>query len=309
MEKEKGKKTQEDKRKKWANRVVSKRQAEDDPEQFLLDMFYDSDGRDGGAPPVTLKNVEAGYRCDLHQAAGDLGLYHKTAMGNVMVLGSGKNHLGLRLYNDLNRAFRWPPKHCEPQSSDEDDEEDEDDSEDEDEDHNDGPWDITGTYEIKCPKMADCFGQYSPYTLEVFTKKRRGGRETFRRFDFGDYIGYFRMCLGNGNKDNEDDFILEDDQGPSAEDRTRFYRWRGKETGEGVIELESDRDVYRMTFFEGGRRVSGNWGVLNADPGNVTFTGKKIAEGSGEVFSILSKWQQHSQEAYDKANRDRWRRR
>ena len=94
--------TKAEKEKKWAERVASKRLAEDDPEQFLRDMFYDTDGVNDGAPP---EKFEAG--CGLHQGVTSMRLFHQTVMDDVIVLGSRKNDLGQELHDRLSRAFGW----------------------------------------------------------------------------------------------------------------------------------------------------------------------------------------------------------
>lgn len=62
----------------------------------------------------------------------------------------------------------------------EEDKEDEDErdehSEDEEEEKEDNEeWDINGTWKIKCPDMAECFGQFRPYTLKIFTSQSAKG--------------------------------------------------------------------------------------------------------------------------------------
>jgi hypothetical protein len=106
-----------------------------------------------------------------------------------------------------------------------------------------------------------------------------------------------------------DEILLEPNDVPSEENPSRSYRWRGKETCEGVIELMSESKLYKMTFSDGRRKISGTWGV-RGDPGEVTFKGVKIQNGSAYLeCNIGYEWDNHFEAAYDKADRDRWRNR
>jgi hypothetical protein len=117
-----------------------------------------------------------------------------------MVIGSSKNALDQQLVKQLNRGAGYStPEPYSPQlSGSEDGDEDGVDGENEEEQDEEGadadePWDITGTWEIRCPGMVGCFDQYNPYTLEIFTEERRLGREIFGRLDLGTYKGVFRF--------------------------------------------------------------------------------------------------------------------
>ena len=101
--------------------------------------------------------------------------------------------------------------------------------------------------------------------------------------------------------------MLDADDEPSKDDPKRFYRWMGKETGEDVIQLREDNRLYSMTFSDGGKKVKGTWGIREADPGDVNFTGTKTGE-CYDGMSIQYEWQDLDEQAYKRANRDRWRR-
>jgi hypothetical protein len=182
-------------------RVVNRRLAESNPEAFLRECFFDENGNDTNDEPVTLPNLHPADRAHLHQEADDLDLFHETTVTSVMVLGSGENRLGGQMVKELNRQAGFPLEPYTPnfglqtgedEEEDEEDEEEEEEEEEEDEE-NDDEWDITGEWEINCPIIAGCFGQFSPYTLSIFTTLRRTGRETYGRFDFGAYKGVFRF--------------------------------------------------------------------------------------------------------------------
>ena len=61
----------------------------------------------------------------------------------------------------------------------------------------------------------------------------------------------------------------------SEQNPTRFYRWRRKETGEDIIQLDEDDELYFMTFSHGGNKVVGDWGTINGDTRAVKSTGRE----------------------------------
>jgi hypothetical protein len=71
-----------------------------------------------------------------------------------------------------------------------------------------------------------------------------------------------------------------------------------------------DLSEFKTDSISSGRKVTGTWGTYNSDPRPVEFSGVKI--GNHDAYAsmgIQSHWDDHNQAAYDKANRDRWRRR
>jgi hypothetical protein len=125
------------------DRVVNRRLAENNPDAFLRECFFDEHGRDTGDEPVALSSLCPADRAHLHQAASSLRLFHETTVTSVMVLGSGKNRLGAQMVKELNRQAGWPPAPYTPnlglQTGD-----GEEDAEEEDDEENNEEWDITG---------------------------------------------------------------------------------------------------------------------------------------------------------------------
>lgn len=289
--------------------------------------------------PLELERLGSSERCQLHEAAESLRLYHETTVTSVMVIGSGKNMQGQQRLKLLNRAAGWPPLPYQPDFDNEEEEEESEDfseepseavdgnvnsdadnesSENPEEEEDEQEWDITGSWEIKCPRMAGCFGQDAPYTLEIFSSQHRGGRQIYGRFDFGEsaYKGVFRISSIEQevimpmpyNENDDEEFFLPNDI-PSEENPTICYRWRGREGGENVIELGSENDLYQMTFSDGGRRVTGIWGC-DGDPGMVQFRGVKVGDhGIYDDMNIKYEWGNLDEDAYNRENRDRWKRR
>lgn len=173
-----------------------------------------------------------------------------------------------------------------------------------DEELNDGPWDITGHWELECKTMSSNYGQSEPYTLDIFSAPYRQGQQVFGRFNLGEFKGIIRFSRG-GNAAGRNEYLLTQRFDPWTADNTRIYRWRGKDC-QDIIQLGSDSRCYTMAFSRGGKRVNGVWGTHNGDPGTVEFTGRKVSEedilsGSG----VIQGWTNHNERAYDAASKAR----
>ncbi|KAG4438444.1 hypothetical protein IFR05_006054 [Cadophora sp. M221] len=97
---------------------------------------------------------------------------------------------------------------------------------------------------------------------------------------------------------------------PSAKHPTWNYRYRSEETGEGVIELGSDSELYSLTFCgPNGRSLKGTIG--GSVFGDCTFTGVKVCGvevGSvgTEYLNIREEWANRNAWAYENAGVSRW---
>ncbi|KAF7854508.1 uncharacterized protein EAF02_011683 [Botrytis sinoallii] len=190
--------------------------------------------------------------------------------------------------------------------TDKDSEEYDNDADDSDEELNDGPWDITGHWELECKTMSSNYSQSKSYTFDIFSAPRGQARQVFGRFNLGKFKGIIRFARGRNSADRNE-YLLNQQFDPWTADNTRLYRWRGKDC-QDIIQLGSDSRSYTMTFSRGVKRVNGVWGTHDGDPGTVEFTGRKVSEE--DIFSgsgILHEWTNHNQHAYDAANRARWR--
>lgn len=87
---------------KWANRIINRRLAGNNPDSFLFELFCNEYGEDEGGPPIELKNMGARYRFALHRYADAYGLYHVTSASGIMVIGSRKNSLADERLRALN---------------------------------------------------------------------------------------------------------------------------------------------------------------------------------------------------------------
>ena len=77
----------------------------------------------------------------------------------------------------------------------------------------------------------------------------------------------------SNEKYTEKNFHLGATDNPTARRPTWRYRWRGEETGEGGIQLNSDKVLQQITFSEKGNQLSGTFKCDYA--GECHFTGVK----------------------------------
>jgi hypothetical protein len=83
------------------------------------------------------------------------------------------------------------------------------------------------------------------------------------------------------------------------------FRWRGAETGEGVIELNSDEKAYTVTFEEPmGTKFTGIFGSNFFD--DCQFTGIKLGLGRDSSVNISEEWADRNERAYNYACHHRW---
>jgi hypothetical protein len=107
--------------------------------------------------------------------------------------------------------------------------------------------------------------------------------------------------------EDSDEFYFDNRIIPSSSTATWNYRWRGKETGESVIELDSDKDICSITFKgEGGTMLEGNFENQFCDNA-CQFTGRKIAPTpSSPMPNPKREWGSCSEKQYDYECRARW---
>ena len=80
-----------------------------------------------------------------------------------------------------------------------------------------------------------------------------------------------------GAYDEVDEFHLDAEDELSMEDARRYYRWKGEETIQNIIQLGSDSKLSSMTFSDGGRRVKGTWAHMTVNPGQSSSEGSRPA--------------------------------
>ncbi|KAK5716747.1 hypothetical protein LTR15_009639 [Elasticomyces elasticus] len=112
----------------------------------------------------------------------------------------------------------------------------------------------------------------------------------FTSFDFSAIEGIMRI----------DGSVGVDDQPECA----MTYRWRGRECGESVIAVGSDKQLYSLDFSERGTKLSGVFGG-DLVP-RVAFTGVKMVSGGDRQGSSKYKWKALSEKNYHRESVIRW---
>jgi hypothetical protein len=198
-----------------------------------------------------------------------------------------------------------------------------------------GPWDVAGGWSIDCSRIEGEWGyRGQKCSLDIeFTKPTKDGRaQMFALFDFIVFQGIMRFVDSQSadvdenedeDEDDEDDDDDENDDGdesesfffpssslPSSNNREFDYRWRGEDTGTGEIQLGSNRELCSVTFHSP-NALSGTF--TGPAVGECEFTGIKKTgrprkgERNGGSSDPEHAWRSRSREAYDEANRRRWR--
>ena len=103
-------------------------------------------------------------------------------------------------------------------------------------------------------------------------------------------------------------FYLSPNDRPSPKQPTFNYRWRGRETGEGEIEVGSDKNLTSITFSgQGGAKLSGTIECEYVQ--GCEFTGIKMEMGGPQEASrikIEEEWRELNERAYDRECTRRW---
>jgi hypothetical protein len=190
-------------------------------------------------------------------------------------------------------------------------------------------WDITGSWSIRSPSLEKyCDG--GPLTMDIYRDNSTGKLQMYGRFDFRIVEGILRFEKPGAKEpvfdrfkprterdweeyddetaEDEDDenFQLGSADKPSPQNPTWNFRWRGKDTGESVIQLFSEEQLCSMTFSgTSGCKVTGTF--HNEYIEHCTFSGVKVgAQPRRGRFAIRGAWRDHNWIAYERARIGRW---
>ncbi|KAH7311846.1 hypothetical protein BKA65DRAFT_413203 [Rhexocercosporidium sp. MPI-PUGE-AT-0058] len=205
-------------------------------------------------------------------------------------------------------------------------------------------WDVTGLWTISCPHIEEGWDVES-LTMKIYVETTEKGSQMFAEFDFGVLTGAFRFERQkekthsddeasnkssdtysekendkDEDKDEENDNDAEDEDRrsptpeafyfnsitqPSTKHPTWNYRYRGEETGEGVIEVGSDSELYSITFCgPKGQTLTGTIG--GGAFGDCTFTGVKVDGAGAEYLNIREEWANGNASAYENTRVGQW---
>jgi hypothetical protein len=203
-------------------------------------------------------------------------------------------------------------------------------------------WDLTGKWTIYCEELAEYrTGSNSPEKLrmEIFrddyklnavsadggdpdsedesSREDGGDSETHVRaasrpesaadsrrprycaqFDFGVVEGIMRIYPSSSTSTSREWIAVKDNP-------TFQYRWRGRETGEGEIQLEALEYLRSMTFSDSGTKFVGLFDCPFIGRG-LRFTGTKTAHGRGQMLSSAYQWSELNERAWNEGCVSRW---
>ena len=190
-----------------------------------------------------------------------------------------------------------------------------------------GEWDLTGVWQITCPEITEGWGE-AELTMAISCDtaehnypssgdddsegeygydedeeeagaadsqrqaagQSAAGQRYYANFNFNVHEGIMRIS-GEVGHDNQANCRMS-------------YRWRGRETGEGQIECNSDEVVYKMVFSNRGTKLAGTFG--GGCVGDCEFTGVKVRLGNKQQSSSQEEWRQLSERAWNRECGSRW---
>ncbi|KAK5699921.1 hypothetical protein LTR97_006055 [Elasticomyces elasticus] len=199
-----------------------------------------------------------------------------------------------------------------------------------------GAWDITGTWSIDCKYLEEYLSDRPAKLSMIISRdsaKHNSPTPVARSYD---EEGRSEEDEDEEDEDEEDD--EDDEEGPEGDpsclaDQRHFatfdfsiiegimrisgsvgvddqpecamtYRWRGRETGESVIDLGSDEQTYSLVFSERGTKMSGVFGGGLVE--RVDFTGVKMENGGDRQGSSKHEWGGLSERSYERERVGRW---
>ncbi|TGO30982.1 hypothetical protein BPAE_0002g00740 [Botrytis paeoniae] len=207
-----------------------------------------------------------------------------------------------------------------------------------------GLWDVRGSYVIECPDIEEEWGEKdSDLTLDIYVENKNGRHQMFAMFNFIVVEGIMRFerptdvpspknsdkkrkrestssidedgdvmmsdvsqNVASNSKHKESAFFLGANDKPTARRPTWLYRWRGEETGEGEIQLGSDKRLESITFDDKNKSLSGTFTCDFA--GKCEFTGLKVNHRPQDSrIDPESQWESRSEAAYEEALQTRWK--
>ena len=143
--------------------------------------------------------------------------------------------------------------------------------------------------------------------MEEPSKKRKWDEDEDGDIDMEDIDVYSLHDHSYGSREKYDKkvFFLGANDKPTARRPVWKYRWRGRETGEDVIQLYADEKVSSITFSKKGTELVGTFKSDMIE--DCQFTGVKVSShAQGSHDNPETQWEEYSEEAYNHANSARW---
>ena len=118
------------------------------------------------------------------------------------------------------------------------------------------------------------------------------------RFQFGVAQGIMRIYPSSSTPSSPEWTTMK-------ENPTFHFRWRGRETGEGEIQLQALEYLRSMTFSDSGLKVKGVFDCPCIS-GALCFTGTKTSHGRGQTLSSAREWSELNDKTWNKECSSRW---
>ena len=272
---------------KWNSMKSNEKKAEMDSRRFLQEYFY-LDGVEDSSHDEDAVVLKTHFRSELHQAAESLRLEHNSVDAPAHADGTRPSIDRWIIISKTRSAFSKQVQAISREKV-RIDRILEDESNECNKKLNEtmvakakksgkATWDVMGKWNIKCPEIESNWGKANcALTLVIYMSNTGEGRQMWADFDFTVIQGIFRFIkpTSTGRVKNaslgpatagskrkridveEDDgyskrekFILSANDEPGPKCPEWEFRWRGEETGEGVIQLSLEN--YRCSIkFEG----------------------------------------------------------
>ncbi|KAL1721773.1 hypothetical protein EV715DRAFT_271030 [Schizophyllum commune] len=152
-----------------------------------------------------------------------------------------------------------------------------------------GAFEPVGTYELSVPEIEEEWPQYGGDTPCLDVCPSSTGAHLWGSFDFGVVSGVFRSFGA----------------APTAANLKTDFRWRGREEGEGEMQLGQGLKGY-IKFLDGGSRVQGC--IEGSFLGKAEFTGELVDDDVGvdPVEEWKRRWRGINMSAYEVSSARRW---
>ena len=343
---------------KWKAMETNEQKAEMDATRFLREYFFDPESKAPSLHDAAVVVLKTWSRSWIHEAVEALGLDHESvdapmdndgsqsSVDRWIVVGKNEYTVSAKIQEIAREAFRVRQRieevriervrkiteglAAEAKKS-----------------GSKAPWDVTGSWAIKCPYIEEQYGQLGERSdecsLDIYFSHNTEGKQMWAEFDFMIYTGIFRFLNPTSagpprhnppssttsgvqmkgvipskrsrpydddeeddeeNEEEEDDdenedgrqtptpqeFFIAPKAKPSPSCPKWNYRWRGEETGEGEIDLYSDKKICSITF--GGPGGTKLFGIFESSlTPKIEFTGLKTAKGTPQSRTdVDSQW-------------------
>lgn len=200
-----------------------------------------------------------------------------------------------------------------------------------------GKWDITGTWKISCPELEEYFDSDRPAKLSLTIFRDLADHvddDSDNEDKYGEDYDEEEDEEGQEDKESSGAARLPSQPAQHSEVHDRHYAtfdfnlvsgimritgelavgkqescamkfiWRGRESGENVIQLGSDERVLDLAFSQFGTKLEGR--IEGDIVGPTMFTGIKVSAGNRQEGSSRDAWRDLSESNYNRECVGRW---